>query len=162
MERMQQRIRQIAGGDQEKLARLKEILSWFDNEWEISRTMQAMWQCMRKSEMAVMRAAMYSSVAVTPQSFEFIEYLLWAMEQANSSSEWTRRRWWAFRSRVEHPLDQEPTVHEVPLQIVQPPTESSVTPKHKMRRTVVATSLPRRSPRFPRRSPRLNGGGSYV
>ena len=38
MERMQQRIRQIAGGDQAKLARLKEILTWFDNEWEISRT----------------------------------------------------------------------------------------------------------------------------
>ena len=34
MEMMQQRIRQIAGGDQAKLARLKEILSWFDNEWE--------------------------------------------------------------------------------------------------------------------------------
>ena len=76
MEKMQQQIRQIAGGDQAKLARLKEILSWFDNEWEISRTMRAMWQCMRKSEMAAMRAAMYSSATVTPQSFEFIEYLL--------------------------------------------------------------------------------------
>ena len=42
MERMQQRIRQIAGGDQAKLARLKEILTWFDNEWEISRTVRAM------------------------------------------------------------------------------------------------------------------------
>ena len=96
------------------------------------------------------------------QPMHKVEILLWAMEQADSPSPWTRRRWWAFRSRVEHPLDQEPTVHEVPLQIVQPPTESSETPKHKMRRTVVATSLPRRSPRFPRRSPRLNGAGSYV
>ena len=76
MERMQQRIRQIAGGDQAKLDRLKEILSWFDNEWEISRTVRAMWQCMRKSETAAMTAAMYSSAAVTRQSFEFIEYLL--------------------------------------------------------------------------------------
>ena len=68
MERMQQQIRQITGGDQAKLARLKEILSWFDNEWEISRTMRAMCQCMRKSEMAAMRVAMYmySSAAVTP------------------------------------------------------------------------------------------------
>ncbi|XBI07188.1 hypothetical protein VPH35_135122 [Triticum aestivum] len=96
------------------------------------------------------------------QPIHKIKILLWAMEQANSSSKWTRRRCWAFRSRVEHPLDQEPTVHEVPLQIVQPPTESSETPKHKMRRTVVATSLPRCSPRFPRSSPRLNGGGKYV
>ena len=34
MERMQQRIRQIASGDQAKLARLKKILNWFDNEWD--------------------------------------------------------------------------------------------------------------------------------
>ena len=50
MERMQQRIRQITGGDQAKLARLKEILTWFDNEWEISRTVRAMWQCMRTEQ----------------------------------------------------------------------------------------------------------------
>ena len=99
MEGMQQQIRQIAGGDQTKLARLKEILTWFDNEWEIWRTVRAMWQCMRKSEMAAMRAAMYmySSAAVTPQSFEFIEYLLWAMEQTNSPEAKVRRRWWAYR-----------------------------------------------------------------
>ena len=77
MERMQQRFRQIAGDDQAKLARLKEILSCFDNEWEISRTVRAMWQCMRKSETAAMH--MYSLAAVTPQSSKFIEYLLWAM-----------------------------------------------------------------------------------
>ena len=62
MERMQQRIRQIVSGDQAKIARLKEILTWFDNEWEILRTVRAMWQCMRKSETAVMRAAMYATV----------------------------------------------------------------------------------------------------
>ena len=94
------------------------------------------------------------------QPMHKIEILLWAMEQANSSNPWDRRRWWAFRSRVEHPLDQEPTVHEVLLQIVESPTESEMTPKRKRMRTVVATSLPRRSPRFPRRSPRLNGGGT--
>ena len=76
MEGMQQRIWQITGGDQAKLAKFKEILPWFYSEWEISRTVRAMWQCMRKSKTTAMRAAMYSSAAVTPQSFEFIEYLL--------------------------------------------------------------------------------------
>ena len=95
MERMQQLIGQIAGSDQAKVAKLKEILTWFDNEWEILRTVRAMWQCMRKSETVVMRAAMYSSAAVTPQSFEFIEYLLWAMEQTYSPEATVRRRWWA-------------------------------------------------------------------
>ena len=82
MERMQQRIRQITGGDQAKLARLKDIRTWFDNEWDISRIVRAMWQCMRKSETAAMRAVMYMYylAAVMLQSFEVIEYLLWAME----------------------------------------------------------------------------------
>jgi hypothetical protein len=66
MERMQQRIGQIADSYQAKLARLKEILTWFDNKWEISRTVKAMWQCMRKSEITTMRATMYYPAAVTP------------------------------------------------------------------------------------------------
>ncbi|KAI5012970.1 hypothetical protein ZWY2020_037714 [Hordeum vulgare] len=91
-----------------------------------------------------------------------IEILLWAMEHADSPNPWVRRRWWAFRSRVEHPLDQEATIHEVPLQIVQPPTESPESLKCKRRRTVVATSLARRSRRFPCCFPCLNGGGIVV
>ena len=115
MERMQQRIRQIAAGDQAKLARLKEILSWFGNEWEILRTVRAMWQCMRKSETTAMRAAMYSSAAVTPQSFEFIEYLLWAMEQTDSPEAKDRQRRRAYRSKVEHPEDNESIEYGVPF-----------------------------------------------
>ena len=117
MERMQQRIRQIAGGDQAKLVRLKEIVSWFDNEWEISRTVRAMWQCMRKSETAAMRVAMYiySSAAVTLQSSEFIEYLLWVMEQIDLPEATVRRRWWAYRSKVEHPEDNESIEYGVPF-----------------------------------------------
>ena len=45
--------------------------------------------------------------AVTPQSSEFIEYLLWAMEQTDSPEVTVRRRWWAYRSKVEHPEDNE-------------------------------------------------------
>ena len=111
MEMMQQRIRQIAGGDQAKLARLKEILTWFDNEWAILRTVRAMWQCMRKSGTAAMY--MYSSAVVTPQSFEFIEYLLWAMEQTDSPEEKGRRKWWAYRAKVEHLEDKESIVYSV-------------------------------------------------
>ena len=113
MERMQQRIRQIAGGDQAMLARLKEILTWFDNEWEISRTVRVMWQCMRKSKTAAMY--MYSLAAVTPQSFEFIQYLLWVMEQKDSPEAKVRRRWWVYTSKVEHPEDNESIEYGVPF-----------------------------------------------
>ena len=156
MERMQQRIRQIAGGDQAKLARLKEILTWFDNEWEISRTVRAMWQCMRKSK----TTTMYSSAVVTPQSSEFIEYLLWAMEQTDSPEATVRRRWWAYRSKVEHPEDNESIEYGVPFVRVQShPEPQEYSFSHRKRRPDGATSLPCHSPRFPRRSPRFNGGG---
>ena len=159
MERMQQRIRQITGSDQAKLARLKETLTWFDNEWEISRTVRAMWQCMRKRETAAMRVAMYSSAAVTPQSFEFIEYLLWAMEQTDSPEAKVGRRWWAYRSKVEHPEDNKSIEYGVPFVRVQTqPEPHEYSFYHRKRRSDGATSLPRRSPRFPRRSPRFNGG----
>ena len=100
---------------------MKEILTWFDNEWEIWRMVRAMWQCMRKSEMAAMRAVMYmySSAAVTPQSSEFIEYLLWVMEQTDSPEATVRRRWWAYRSKVEHLEDNESIEYGVPFVRVQ-------------------------------------------
>ena len=157
MERMQQRIRQIADGDQAKLARLKEILSWFDNEWEISRTVRAMWQCMRKSETAAMY--MYSSAAVTPQSSEFIEYLLWVMERTDLLEATVRRRWWAYRSKVEHPEDNESIEYGVPFVRVQSqPEPQEYSFSHRKRRPDGAMSLPRRSPRFHRRLPHFNSG----
>ena len=135
---------------------MKEILTWFDNEWEISRTVRAMWQCMQKSE----TAAMYSSAAVMPQCFEFIEYLLWAMEQTDSPEATVRRRWWAYRSKVEHPEDNESIEYGVPFVRVQSqPEPQEYSFSHRKRRPDGATSLPRRSPRFPRRSPRFNGVG---
>ena len=76
-----------------------------------------MWQCMRNSKTAAMRAAMYmySSAAVMPQSSEFIEYLLWAMEQTDLPKATVRRRWWAYRSKVEHPEDNESIKYVVPF-----------------------------------------------
>ena len=76
---------------------------------------------MRKSETAAMRAAMYmySSAAVTPQSSEFVEYLLWAMEQTYSPEATVRWRWWAYRSKVEHLEDNESIEYGVPFVRVQ-------------------------------------------
>ena len=117
-----------------------------------------MWQCMRKSETAAMY--MYSSAAVTPQSSEFIEYLLWAMEQTDSPEAIVKRRWWAYRLKVEHPEDNESIKYGVPFVSVQSqlePQEYSFS--HRKRRPDGATSLPRRSPWFHRCSPHFNGGG---
>ena len=105
---------------------------------------------------------MYSSAAVTPQSFEFIEYLLWAIEQTDSPEAKVRRRWWAYRSKVEHPEDNESIEYGVSFVRVQSqPEPQEYSFFHRKRRSDGATSLPRRSPRFPRRSPRFNDGGRF-
>ena len=103
---------------------------------------------------------MYSSVVVTPQSSEFIEYLLWAMEQTNSPKATVRRRWWAYRSEVEHLEVNESMEYGVPFVKVQSqPEPQEYSFSHRKRRPDGAMSLPHRSPWFPRRSPRFNGGG---
>ena len=128
---------EIAGSDQVKMRRLTEIRSWFHNTRQMHSTAWATMTQMTRREKAKLSPP-------PAQPMHMVEILLWAMEQADSSSPWTRRRWWAFRFKVEHPLDQGHTVHEVPLQIVEPPTESEMTPKRKTRRTVIAISLPRK------------------
>jgi hypothetical protein len=115
---------------------------------------------MQKSETAAMRAAMYSPVAVTLQSFEFIKYLLWLMEQTDSPDAKVRQRWWAYRSKVEHPEDNELIEYGVPFVRVQcQPEPHEYSFSHRKRRLDGATSLPHRSPWFPRRSPHFSGGG---
>ena len=95
-----------------------------------------------------------------PQSFEFIEYLLWAMEQTDSPEATVRRRWWAYRSKVKHPEDNESIKYGVSFMMVQSqPGPQEYSFSHRKRRPDGATSLPRRSPRFPRRSPHFNCGG---
>ena len=113
-----------------------------------------------KSETTAMRVAMYSSAAVMPQSFVFIEYLLWAMEQTNSPEVKVRWRWWVYRSMVEHPEDNESIEYAVPFVRVQSqPEPQEYSFSHRKKRLDGATSLPRCSPWFPRCSPRFSGGG---
>ena len=109
-----------------------------------------------------MRAAMYmySSVAVTPLSFEFIEYLLWAMEQTDSPEATVRRRWWAYRSKVEHPEDNESIEYGVLFVRVQSqPEPQEYSFSHRKRWPDGTTLLPRCSPWFPQCSPHFTGGG---
>lgn len=97
-----------------------------------------------------MRAAMYSSAAVTPQSFEFIKYLIRAMEQTDSPKVKVRRKWWAYKSKVEHPEDNKSIEYGVPIVRVQSqPEPQEYSFSHRKRRPDGAMSLPLHSPRFP-------------
>jgi len=86
---------------------------------------------------------MYSSAAVTPQSFEFIEYLLWAMEQTDSPEAKVRRRWLAYRSKVEHLEDNESIEYGVLFVRVQSqPEPQEYSFSHRKRRPDGATRFP--------------------
>ncbi|KAI4975762.1 hypothetical protein ZWY2020_049369 [Hordeum vulgare] len=73
---LRDRITTIAGGDQAKIARLREILSWFDNDWEVSASMKEMVKYLIDSD----RDEIYSRDGVRRESVQSIEFLLWAME----------------------------------------------------------------------------------
>ena len=50
---------------------------------------------------------------VTP---EYIELLLWAMEQIDSPNPIVRERWWEYRSQMEHPPEIEgSSIYRVPF-----------------------------------------------
>ena len=56
-------------------------------------------------------------VAILPEGVarEYIELLLWAMEPKDSPEGKVRRRWWAYRSKVENPEDNESIEYGVPF-----------------------------------------------
>ena len=78
----------IAHGDPVKLARMLEMQSWFDNKDQLEATVTSMAKYLQQSEKA----------AILPEGFapEYIELLLWAMEQIDSPNLIVRERWWEY------------------------------------------------------------------
>ncbi|KAE8794726.1 hypothetical protein D1007_30498 [Hordeum vulgare] len=70
MEALRDRVINIAGGDQAKIDRLREILSWFGNDSEVSASMKEMVKYVRDSE----RDEIYSKDGVRRESIESIEF----------------------------------------------------------------------------------------
>ena len=100
--------------------------------------------------------------AILPEGVarEYIELLLWAMEQTDSPNPIVRERWWEYRSQMEHPPDIEGSsiyrMSFVRVSCQSEPVESSSTePNCKRRKAVGPMTLPRH--RLPRCSHRLMG-----
>ena len=142
----------IADGDPVKLARMLEIQSWFDNKDQLAATATSMAKYLQQSEKAV----------ILPEgvALEYIELLLWAMEQTDSPNPIMRERWWEYRSQMEHPPEIEgSSIYRVPFVRVSgqsEPVESLLTkPNCKRRKAVGPTKLPHHP--LPRCSHRLMG-----
>ena len=135
-----------------KLARMLEIQSWFDNKDQLAATATSMAKYLQQSE----------KVAILPKGVapEYIELLLWAMEQIDSPNPIVRARWWEYRSQMEHPPEIEgSSIYRVPFVRVScqsEPVESwSTEPNCKRRKAVGPMTLPRH--RLPRHSHCLTG-----
>ena len=89
----------IVDGDPVKLARMLEIQSWIDNKDQLAATATSMAKYLQQSEKA---AILLEGVAP-----EYIELLLWVMEQTDSPNPIVRKRWWEYRSQMEHPPEIE-------------------------------------------------------
>ena len=88
----------IANRDPVKLARMLGQ-SWFDNKDQLAATATSMAKYLQQSE----------KVAILPKgvAWEYIELLLWAMEQTDSPNPIARERWWEYSSQMEHPPEIE-------------------------------------------------------
>ena len=142
----------LAGGDHVKLARMLEIQSWFANSGHLAAKAIAMAKYLEQSEKA----------AILPEGVatEYIELVLWAMEQTDSPNPIVRERWWEYQSQMEHPPEIEGSsiyrVSFVRVSCQSEPVESSSTePNYKRRKTLGAMMLPRHP--LPRHSPHPTG-----
>ena len=151
MEEYNRYVRVVDGGPM-KLARMLEIQSWFDNKDQLAATATSMAKYLQQSEKA----------AILPEGVapEYIELLLWAMEQTDSPNPIVRERWWEYRSQMEHPPEIEGSsiyrVSFVRVSCQSEPVESlSTEPNCKRRKAVGPMTLPRH--RLPRCSHRLMG-----
>ena len=146
------RYMRIADGDPVKLARMLEIQSWFDNKDQLAATVTSMAKYLQQSEKA----------AILPEGVapEYIELLLWAMEQIDSPNPIMRERWWKYRSQMEHPPEIEgSSIYRVSFLRVSCHSElvesSSTKPNFKRRKVVGSTML--HCHPLPRHSHRLTG-----
>ena len=126
--------------------------SWFDNKDQLAATATSMAKYLQQREKVTILPK-----GVTP---EYIELLLWAMEQTDSPNPIVWDRWWEYRSHMEHPLEIEgSSTYMVPFVRVscqsEPVESSSTEPNYKRRKVVGPMTLPRH--RLPRRSHRLTG-----
>ena len=87
----------IADGDPVKPARMLEIQSWFDNKDQLVARATSIAKYLQQSKKA----------AIVPKGVarEYIELLLWAMEQTDSPNPIVRERWsidpiWSIHQRL--------------------------------------------------------------
>ena len=72
----------------EKLARMLEIQSWFENPEQLAATAKAMAKYREKRE--------NEAIHQEGVAREYTELFLWAMEQTDSLNPTVRERWWEY------------------------------------------------------------------
>ena len=166
----EQRMWALAAGDEVLMGRLKEIDRWFP----AAKALNDAWGMVRDKLRGEEILRCFPNYDRQPA----MGVLLWAMLEAESLVPEQREKWKVFRSfhfrliqpwappLAQHPPQEvvmgipAPGSRWLPIQIEEDEEheemeEATVPPRRRARTTPTPTSLPRRSPRFQRRSPRL-------
>ncbi|XBJ25180.1 hypothetical protein VPH35_002893 [Triticum aestivum] len=146
----------FADGDEVRMGRLRKINRWFPKAKMLNDAMEMARDKLNEEE--IQRC--FPNYDRQPA----MGVLLWAMLKAESPIQEQRHKWRVFRSLRYSQIQPSPPPMEVVMGLPAPRSwmapivieeddEEMVTPRRKQKRAV--TELPRRSPCFPRRSPRL-------
>ncbi|XBH73932.1 hypothetical protein VPH35_100969 [Triticum aestivum] len=177
--KMERAIVVLASGDEAKLARAHKVVSWFATRREMRRAAKRVFRNLTVEEDE--RLAPNGFTTPTGALVSSLAALVWAMEETKSGDPSQRAKWWGFRSRRRHSAGPEEFVVGAVMAIPTPGTrwvpipiedseedldsemeepeeipdlgESSGGVKKKKEKVM----MPRRSPPFLRRSPRLLG-----
>ena len=173
--KMERAMVQLASGDEAKLARAQEVVSWFAMRRELRRAAKRVFRNLTVVEDERLAPNGFTTPTGAPVSS--LAALVWTMEETELGDPSQRAKWWGFRSRRRYPAGREefvvgavmaiptPGMRWVPIPIED--SEEEMESEAEERETVPDLGessgggkkkqkvvVPRRSPRFLRRSPR--------
>ncbi|XBI09390.1 hypothetical protein VPH35_136956 [Triticum aestivum] len=118
--RMEKAMIELASGDEEKLARAQEVVSWFTMRKEMQRAAKRVFRNLTVEEDKRLAPNGFTTPTGAPVSS--LATLVWAMEETESGDPSQRAKWWGFRSRHRYPAGPEEFVVGAVMAIPTPGT----------------------------------------
>ncbi|XBH99830.1 hypothetical protein VPH35_129064 [Triticum aestivum] len=111
---------ELASGDEARLARAQEIMSWFSTRKEMRRTTKRVFRNLMVEEDERLTPNGFSTPTGAPVSS--LATLVWAMEETEFGSQAHKTKWWGFRSHRRFPVGPEEFVVGAVMAIPTPGT----------------------------------------
>ena len=103
--KMEKAMVQLASGDEAKLARAQEVVSWFAMRRELRRAAKRVFRNLTVEEDERLAPNGFTTPTGAPVSS--LAALVWAMEETEGDDQAQKQKWWALRSRRRFPTGPE-------------------------------------------------------